>query len=259
MAALDTLIPTLESIAVEDLVFPDKPIAIALQEANDLYAYVANPENKRILDGLVAVGMPKSEVTALKRSIDATRDAQSLWVVSRDRSKSDAQKEREAEGIELRSTIIAGARWNLRDDRVAQATVDAIQEGDGVEDLVQDLGDAAALIESRAEAFERDETFDVSALAEQARSLASAIRAGLSESRTANKPTDAKVLRDRAFTYLHSRVTTIREAGRYAFRNEPAVRARFGSAYERTKRRKPKTVSVEPETPTTDVVVEPVE
>jgi hypothetical protein len=195
------------------------------------------------------VGLPKNELPALRRGIEAAREAQSGWIVVRDRSKSDAQKTREEEGKVLRTNMVDAARWNLRHDRVAQATVDAIQEGDGVEDLIQDLVDAAALIESRADAFANDKSFDLEAIVERARSTASDIRAGLSPTRAKSKPDDAKLLRDRASTYLDARMTTIREAGRYAFRKEPAVRARFASAYQRRKRRRRTQVAAEAEAP----------
>lgn len=249
MSALEKLLPLLSEIDTEDLVYPDIPIAVALQEANDLATYLSNKDNARILAGLLAVGLPGSELPALKRGIEAAREAQSGWVVVRDRKKSQAQQEREAAGTQLRSDLVDAIRWNLRHDRVAQATLDAIQQGDGVEDLIQDLDDLAALAERHHDKFDKDETFDVDAKVEEARSSASAIRAGVSQARSANKPNDAKLLRDRAFTYLDERVSTIREAGRYAFRKEPAVRMRFSSAYERTKRRRTKPIPAEPEAP----------
>jgi hypothetical protein len=42
------------------------------------------------------------------------RNTQSQWTVTRDRSKSAAQKEREARGDQLRRELMAAARWNLR-------------------------------------------------------------------------------------------------------------------------------------------------
>lgn len=234
-SALEKLLPTLAQIPVDEIEAPSLPIEVALQEAHDLNTLVGNPE---IRDRLTAVGLPKAEFTALPRAVAAAREAQSSWIVVRDRTKDDAQRAREDEGTKLRANLIAAARWNLRDDRVAQATLDAIQEGEGVEDLVQDLIDVATLIEQRADAFATDETLDTDDAVANARAQAKAIRSGLSAARLARTQDDAKDLRDRAYTYLAARVSAVRAAGRYAFRTEPQMLAKFGSAYLRANDRK---------------------
>lgn len=246
-STLEKLLPTLATIPADEVESPNLPIEVALQEAHDLNALVANPE---IRERLIAVGLPNAELTALPRAIAAAREAQSAWIVVRDRTKNDAQREREDRGIKLRADLVAAARWNLRDDRVAQATLDAIQEGEGVEDLVQDLLDVAALIEQRADAFEADETLDTDESIALARAAAKDIRAGLSAARLARSQEDAKDTRDRAYTYLAARVGAVRSAGRYAFRGTATMQAKFGSAYLRAterKRARKKQVPVESE------------
>jgi hypothetical protein len=71
-----------------------------------------------------------------------------------------------------------------------------------------------------------------------ARAQAKSIGAGSSAVRLASTQDDAKDLRDRAYTYLGARVFAVRAAGRYAFRTEPQVLAKFGSAYQRALDRK---------------------
>lgn len=244
--SLEKLTPQLMAIPLEQLEYSALPIHVALQEAHDLNVLVGNPE---IRERLLAVGLPKAELTALPKAIDAAREAQSAWVVVRDRTKNDAQKQREQAGDELRADLVAAARWNLRKDRVAQATIDAIQEGEGVEDLVQDLVDLAALLDRNLDAFAADTTFDASERAELARSTAEAIQSGLSKARLARTQEQAKELRDRAYTYLAARVSAVREAGRYAFKREPVMGGKFGSAYARSadrKRSRKKDVPAEP-------------
>ncbi len=233
--SLDKLTPLLMAIPFEELDSPATPIHVALQEAHDLNTLVGNPE---VRERLLAVGLPKAELTALPKAIDATREAQSAWIVVRDRTKSDAQRQREEAGGKLRTEMIAAARWNLREDRVAQATIDAIQEGEGVEDLVQDLVDLAALVDRNLETFESDTTFAAEHQVEAARSTAKTIQAGLSHARLARTHDESKELRDRAYTYLAARVSAVREAGRYAFKNEAGMVARFGSSYARAKERR---------------------
>lgn len=214
---------------------PQIPMANVLQEANDLHTLV---RDSKVWSALEAVGVTTAIRDELEQMIGATRAAQSQWTVTRDRSKDEAQREREERGATLRSDLLAACRFNLRDDRTALATLGAISQGDGVADLVQDLSDLATLIEQRRAAFERDKTFDPSKRAEAARSLSSEIAAGISGERTTNDQTAALELRDRAYTRLDDLVSTLREAGRYAFREDAKLRGRFSSAFLRRRRKR---------------------
>lgn len=62
-----------------------------------------------------------------------------------------------------------------------------------------------------------------------------------------NLQRQAKDLRDRAFAHLDELVSDLREAGRYAFRKDPARKKHFGSAYRRRHRAHKR---VSPPTPT---------
>jgi len=192
----------------------------------------------KVWSALEAVGMTVVIRDELAQMIAATRIAQSRWTVSRDHQKDEAQRECEQRGAALRSDLLAAGRFNLRDDRTAIATLGAISQGDGVADLVQDLSDLATLIEQKRAAFERDKTFDPSKRAEEARSLSSEIAAGTSSERTTTDQAAAVELRDRAYTHLDDLVSTLREAGRYAFRADAKVRGRFVSAFLRRRRKR---------------------
>ncbi|MCX4239387.1 hypothetical protein [Paraliomyxa miuraensis] len=227
---LDTLRPILEAIAPDDIINPITPIAVALQEASDLHAAIKGDDT---WERLVEVGVDPAAIDAIPLAVAATRQAQSQWVVARDRGKAEAQREREQSGIELRADIVAACRWNLRNEAAALRVVDEIVQGEGIADLVQDLVNLAALLGKHPSAFDGDDTFDAPEQAEAARSVAEEITAGLAESRTTGDHEAAKVLRDRAYTHLAKRVADLREAGRYAFRKEPRRAAVFGSAYMR--------------------------
>lgn len=230
MTELETLLPVLNALALADIIEPNTPMAVALQEAHDLNAAIQAGDT---WDRLLQVGVPPSALDALPVAVAATRQAQSQWVVQRDRGKPQAQRDREQAGIELRAELVAACRWNLRSDPGALAVIDQIVQGEGIPDLVQDLLDLSALILQQEAAFDGDETFDAAAQAEAARSSASEITAGLSESRTQGDHETAKQLRDRAYSHLAKLVADVREAGRYAFRKEPQRAAVFGSAYLR--------------------------
>jgi hypothetical protein len=234
-ANLEALMERLKAIPAVDLDQPDMPMSVALQEASDL-AVLVNTELVR--NRLVAVGCQGETLALLPKVVDATRAAQSEWAVSRDRSKGEAQRNRETAGDALRADLIAACRFNLRHNRTAQATLDAIVQGEGVADLVQDLKDLGALIERHTEAFAADQTFDPSRAAESARSLAADIEAGLSGTRATRDQDQAKLVRDQAYTLLDDLMAEVRNAGKYAFRKEPAMAAKFTSQYLRRKRRR---------------------
>jgi len=225
----------LEAMPVEDVDEPRLPMAVALQEANDLATFVGQAA---IWAGLVAVGIEPEARERLTFAIGAARTAQSQWAVARDRGKSTAQGEREARGYAQRQDMLAAARWNLRDDRVAMGTLGAIAEGEGIADLVQDLNDLAELVERKAGAFANDRTFDAAAQVEAARSIADEISSGLSGERLDTDQRAAKDLRDRAYSHLDDLVSAIREAGRYGFRGDAKARRRFASPYLRRRRRR---------------------
>jgi hypothetical protein len=230
MTELETLLPILNVLALTDIIEPTTPMAVALQEANDLHVAIQTDDT---WERLMKVGVAPSTLAGLPVAVVATRQAQSQWVVARDRGKPQAQRDREQAGMLLRSDQVAACRWNLRHLPPALAVVDQIVQGEGVPDLVQDLLDLAALVDQYEDAFDGDETFDAPAQAEAARGAAAEITAGLSESRTLGDHETAKLLRDRAYSHLAKLVADVREAGRYAFRKEPRRAVAFGSAYMR--------------------------
>lgn len=230
--ALEARLWAMEREMIEN---PRLPIAVALQEANDLHTLLV--EDPSVVPALLSVGLAREDVDALAPAIAFTRDAQSRWVVARDRSKPEAQREREARGGDLRAEILSAGMWSLRSDRAALGTLAAISEGEGLADLVQDLHDLAELVDRKRDAFIADQTFDAPASAEKARSLASEISAGIGLAQIDGDAQKARDLRDRAFTHLAHVVDELREAGRHAYRHDPRMRRHFTSRYLERKRR----------------------
>jgi len=229
---LSTLRARLLALPAAEVEAPDLPMAVALQEANDLLTLV---RDESVWAKLEAVGVTSDQRGLLADAIAAARGAQSQWIVVRDRSKSSAQTEREAKGQTLRSELLAAGRWNLRADSVALGTLRAIAEGEGVADLIQDLSALAELFERKREAFASDQSIDVAARSEEARLLASELAAGVSTERLDTDQASAVDLRNRASTLLDQLVGSLREAGRYAFRRDANVLPRFSSPYLRRK------------------------
>ncbi len=245
---LDQLMPKLEALAPAEVSAPDLPMAVALQEGHDLATLVARADVRR---RLLAVGLPAETLDELPLAVDATRAAQSDWVVARDRSKPEAQAAREQQVYALRGELLAACRWSLREDRVGLATVAAIAEGEGIADAIQDLRDLAQLITSRQARFAADTTFEAASAVDRAVALAADAEQGVSLTRLADEQARCKDLRDRAYTVLSDHVSTVREAGRYAYRDDLSLRSQFASAYQRRKRRRRAAVvsGATPETP----------
>ncbi len=228
---LQELASTFEEMPAELVESPSMPVENVLQEANDLFVLLA--EDKPIRQRLLTVGLPEVHIASLRTAIGALQLAQSQWVIVRSGKKSKEQTRLEDTASAHKLDVLAACRWNLRNDERALATVSTITEGDGVADLIQDLNDLATLMNSRREAFADDASFDVETAIAQARQFANAVQKGTSEGRAERAKTEAKDLRDKAYTHLSELVDTVRGAGRYAFRGDEKTLASFQSRYLR--------------------------
>ncbi len=240
--ALEALQGTLASIDDAEVKAPNIPVSVYLQEGHDLLTLLAisgdegspNTVRQRVL----SVGLEANQLDALERALGALRHSQSLWINLRDQNKPSTQKVLEREGQNLRAEQQSAVQWSLRHNAKALRTLEAIKDGDGIEDLIQDLFDLATLIEQHQGAFESDTTFDASAHITQGRELAQSIRDNLSDQRLDRTQRQAKALRDRAYTHAHSLLREIRAAGRRAYRTEASMLHHFGSAHLRKTQRK---------------------
>ncbi len=126
---------------------PSIPVDRLLGEARAL-AKVASAQ----ATALAKVGVGKSVVLSLTPRIDALAEAQTGLVMSRGKSVTKEETAFEKEATELRSDMVADGRFALRGNPDAQSALDAIQEGDGLDDLVQDLKDLGGFFTKYASA-----------------------------------------------------------------------------------------------------------
>src|SRR5690606_19494563 len=101
----------------------------------------------------------------------------------------------------LRGRVVSASRWNLRANRIAQGTLDAIEDGEGSADCAQDLEALAVFVLQHEGAFANDQTFDAKASAKECGDVAKELREALSGPRADLTRQQAKDLRDRAYTY----------------------------------------------------------
>ena len=237
---LEGLRATLAAMSKDEVSEPDMPVAIYHQEVDTTLAFFAgdaplHAERRRLLERR---GYAPDALARLATANAASREAQARWKVTAKGRKPSEQAELEEEGRELRSEIMAAARYHLRTDSEAQGVLDDIQSGRGVADLVSDLEALPNLLVANATAFASDQDFDVQAKAARSRELAADIKAGSAEFHGTKDDSDAKDVRDRAWTHVDKLLTELRLLGRLVFRGSPEVKV-FSSAYERIRRKKP--------------------
>lgn len=227
-AHLDALSPKLAAIAAADVQEPSMPVATFIQQGKTLAAFLA--KNPDVVAKLRDVSLPVATLASLPAALDAVSAAEAQWGATSARKAPDLSAT-EAEAATARSDIVAALRWNLRQNPLVQGAVDAVQEGNGVPDLVQDLHTLAALIQANADAFASDHTFDPVTASGRALALATKLASGTSDAKSDASRRQAVDLRNRAFTYAHALIDEVREAGRYAFRGDATTLAYFKDEY----------------------------
>jgi hypothetical protein len=229
-SALDRL--RAELAKIESPQPPPIPVDRLVGEAKLL----AKAAEKR-LAGLKKVGLDAKLVSGLEDRASALADAQAELTLARGAKRTKAEVALERDAIALRSQMVADGRYALRDDEDAQAALDAIQEGEGLDDLVQDLRALATFQTEHAAALSKigvkakGNAASANKVADGLEALVLARRSGDDQASA-----EARDLRDRAATHLFHAMSEVRAAGTYAFRDDPAAVQKFRSAYRATKR-----------------------
>jgi hypothetical protein len=215
----------LRGLPVEYAAAPDMPSAIHSREVASL-ARLAKAQQAR----LRAVGIGPAVIDQLARF------SRRLVVLERDWQKArkavhltPAERKLLAEAEALDNKLVAGGRWGLRKDPDALEELARIAEGSGLVDTVQDLVDGVALWDGRdAERAQTDVTDeDLARAAELAELLGPA-----AEKEGADVDAAAALeLRNRCFWAADELANDVRQGGRYAFRLQPKMAAKFVSRY----------------------------
>jgi hypothetical protein len=148
--------------------------------------------------------------------------------------KSSEEKTLVADAEALRAEFLDIFTWAFRDGS-HDADLKRIREGDGVADLVADLGDLVELADKESErlGFQKNHQ----ELSKQAAQLATKLKEAFLGRLTTKTDTAATDLRDRAATWLDTAVKEVRAAGRFAFRRDPDLAALFSLPSRRTTKR----------------------
>lgn len=215
-ATLRELEGRLNALSRLDIVAPNIPVERLVAEGVEL-ATVAWRDLKK----LSTAGLDRMIVVELGKRAQALSEAQAELSALRSRGRSSEEEDLIAEASELRSEALAAGRLALRNDPVAMGKLDDIAEGEGLEDLLQDLQDLAVVLRSYSRAYSQ-----VGLKPAELANWSETLRLRLSKYISEGRPGDAglvaaKDLRDRAATYLAEVVTLTRLAGSYVFRKDP--------------------------------------
>ncbi len=216
-----------ELLKIAEPTAPSIPVDRLVAEAKLL----ARAADKR-LPALKKVGLDPKLVASLEERAAALSEAQSALTLQRGAQRTKAEIALEKDAVALRSQMVADGRYALRDDDDAQGVLDAIQEGEGLDDLVQDLRELSSFAAANKAALAK-----VGVKANENAARATKLAAGLETLVLARRDGDnaeshdARDLRDRAATHLAHAVSEIRAAGTYAFRTDESAAQKFRSAY----------------------------
>ena len=228
----DALAGVFENMDTTALKFPAMPMGVYLQEAADLYAWMQADKDK-----LVAAGFDWQVAEALPTRIGAARHAQSLWKARRF-ARAEAQKQYAAESpaaYDLRDTIVHHMLFAYRDQADVLGRVQAVMEGSGNADMIQDLSDLAVIGRMYPEPLQKI-NFDFEQLTQADETvirLSPLLATAAGETSLDN---EAKLNRDRAYTYLKEAADEIHAVGQYVFWRNRTRYHGYGSEYLRRHR-----------------------
>ncbi len=203
----------IEAMPDEDIKSPFMPMDVYLQEAENTYQWCQADKDK-----LVAAGLDWTLVEDLPARAGATRQAESLWFTDRFKREEAERlwKEKSPAAYDLRDQLLHDFHFAYRKLPELTSRVSKIAEGNSHADMIQDLNDLAELGKANTEPLTKI-SFDLTLLDKAAAtsdemaellSLAATNRADNNE---------ARVTRDKAYTYLKQAMDEIRECGQYVF------------------------------------------
>ena len=222
---------------------PYIPVGIYLQEAEDLYHWSMQDKDK-----LVAASLPAVKIKNLPTYTGACRIAQSMWMKDQQQRKDseDEWKEEAPKAFDLRDRLVHALDFAYRDDSDLSRRVDAIREGAGNADMIQDLSDIAVLGKANPGPLKKI-NFDLKLLdkAEELSDTLGDLLGRVNGDRLSTN--ESKIIRDRMYTLLKQNVDEIRDCGKFVFwRNDDRLRG-YSSNYMRRNRGKSKKVKEQEE------------
>jgi hypothetical protein len=225
------VLPALQAIASADVESPDIPADAAAQEAEDLYKWAL--QDKAALEG---GGLSWELVESLPVRAGALHEAESLWVAAMGKQKEPLQEwvDKSQNMYDLRSRLMHAFRYAYSDTPLVLGQLKHVDRGTTHHDMAQDLNDLAKIGLANPDQLAAVK-FDMGLL-QAASAESDGANDLLSTARATQRTSEAKELRDRAFSYLKQAVTKVRQCGQYVFWRDADRAAGYSSDYLRRKR-----------------------
>jgi hypothetical protein len=213
---------------LNEVKLPNQPIDECTADAETLAIEAVKDK-----DALLQAGMDVTLIDELPSLAGAVRYCQALWM-SEYRAKEEAQKEwleQSPLAYDLKDEMLHHFSFAYRAYPDIKTKISRIREGNGHADMIQDLLELAVLGEKNPEPLAKI-SYDVS-LHETARSTSHkmsellALSNGSKDEQSVNK-----LLRDKAYTLLIEKMSTIREYGRYIFWKDENRREKYFVNYK---------------------------
>jgi hypothetical protein len=222
----ETAILALDKVLVKS---PEIPVAISLQEGEDLAVWVV-PDKKRLKHR----GLDMSLLESINLRIGALRYQQGLWQADTDSRKRALEdwKVQNPIGYNLRAILFHFMRFAFQDDPDLLRRLDEIAKNSGHADMVQDLM-SLSLLGSKNTGLLKKINFDLTQLdtaATLSGTLADLLALNNGDKKKANAVKD---LRDRAYTHLKIAVDKIRSYGKLEFWRDPDRLEGYASQHRR--------------------------
>lgn len=213
----ETLKANIEATPNDQIQSPNMPMDAYNQEAENLYYWALADK-----EALMARGLDEQWINDLMPRVQASRHAQGMWFRER-HAKQDAEREwkqKSPAGYQLRNQLLDEFEFAFYQNPSLMARLQDAKKGSTHSDMIQDLTDLALLGKNNAALLEVT-NFDLHLL-DQAIVLSDELARILAIA-NGEKAEDgaAKIMRDKAYTYLKEAVDQVRRVGRFVFRNNP--------------------------------------
>ena len=227
----ESLSTELMAIGEKEIREPDMPVDEAVKENEIMSAAAKRDQNVfdaiNLDPGLIekcamAGGALRYTQAKLTAAIGEVKEAAALWTAE------------EPKGYATRKELLAALAYATRNVPDAQKAVRAVRKGAGGADMVMDLGALVQLGKKYRAPLEAIK-FNMG-LIDEAEDLANRLGKLYASAFIEKGSKEAKMLRDRAFTYMRRVMGELLDAAEYVFRNEPEKLEPYYSSYRNRKR-----------------------
>jgi len=216
---------------------PTTPVVESLLEARQVA--LAAFKDRNLMAKLP--GFEVRDIDDLRPLADALEVAEDAWRDQRLSKKGGGQGKSRAEAESLKTELMRSARYLLRKDPEMLVRLNDIAAGDGLPDLIDDLGRLAKLVGEHAALFAADSGLPKNP-AGVARSLAETLTNGV-DSSAANA---AQARRNLLAHAVDDAVHEIRAAAHFLFHGEPKKLAPYLSRYGNARKHRSRIVAKKP-------------